>query len=125
MPKTACIVDASPTIRVVLEINLASAGFAVRACADGPTLLAWLTSTKIVPDLLLLDIDPPVNSLLLLPQIQQVTNGHCTSLLLSTNTPDDAQQREWTMRGLHFLQKPFTIEDLLALITTLKVPINS
>ena len=121
MSKTICIIDHSPTIRAVVEINLVSAGFTAYSFADGPALFAWLTATSITPDVMLLDIDPPANGLDIMRHLQQAPYHLSAFLLLSATIRGESEHRDWEARECAFLRKPFVIEDLLALIAMLLV----
>jgi twitching motility two-component system response regulator PilG len=123
MSKLVMIVDDSPTVRKVVEVELRRAGYEVVAVPDGVEALRYLLAPEArLPDLILLDIEMPrLNGYQLALRCQRRERPRLSHIPLVMLTRRDGivdrlKARLAGVRG--YLVKPFTEQDLLALVAT-------
>jgi two-component system cell cycle sensor histidine kinase/response regulator CckA len=114
--KTILIVEDNSAARMALEVLLDAAGFRVFAAGDAAQAEAIFASQAHAIDLLISD--------LMLPQIKgpevyerlKRINPSLRCVLMSGFPLADEQDKLHTQGIRHWIQKPFTINDLIALV---------
>ena len=116
MPKTIMTIDDSPTIRQMVKFTLKTVGYEIVEAVDGPSALAKLSVQKI--DLFLSDINMPgMNGLELIRKIRAMPAFKFTPIILLTTESDQAKKQEGKAAGATgWVVKPFTQEQLIAVI---------
>lgn len=113
MPVQILIVDDDALSREVLALLLHNAGYAVETVDSGDAALLHLETTRPLPQVVLADLQMPGTTGKELARGLRGLCGPGTILLaMSANAPDDALRREFDGS----LQKPFTMEELAAVI---------
>ena len=112
-PRILVIEDAE-AIRVPVEAALATAGFSVRACADGAGLEAELARAR--PDLVVLDVMLPGRDGF---ELLRVVRRHSAAGVVMLTARDGVDDR---LRGLgdgadDYVVKPFVLAELVARVT--------
>ncbi|WP_284741627.1 response regulator transcription factor [Amycolatopsis sp. RTGN1] len=112
-PRILVIEDAE-AIRVPVEAALATAGFSVRACADGAGLEAELARAR--PDLVVLDVMLPGRDGF---ELLRVVRRHSAAGVVMLTARDGVEDR---LRGLgegadDYVVKPFVLAELVARVT--------
>ena len=118
MSKTILVVDDSPTMRQMNTVILKSAGFAVKAAADGKEALAAFNDEI---DALVTDFNMPnMNGLEL---IEAIRNGGINQdvpiILVTTELEQDHSRSGNNTRIDNWLKKPFKKEELIDLVSKL------
>jgi chemosensory pili system protein ChpA (sensor histidine kinase/response regulator) len=110
------VIDDSRTVRKVLQVVLARAGYAGATFADGVTAIRWLQGPgSHIPDLVFLDLCLPhlngyqvVRSLRSLPQCQY------TRIVMLTRRDSIFDRLQARLAGVNsYLTKPFTQQEIL------------
>lgn len=114
-PRILVIEDAE-AIRVPVEAALATAGFSVRACADGAGLEAELARAR--PDLVVLDVMLPGRDGF---ELLRVVRRHSAAGVVMLTARDGVEDR---LRGLgegadDYVVKPFDVEEVFARLRAL------
>jgi DNA-binding response OmpR family regulator len=115
--KTALIVEDERAIRDLIELHLASAGFAVDTAADGTTGLRLLQERAF--DLVILDVMlPGVDGVSICRRLRAGGPNAATAVLMVTARDTEADK----VRGLEggaddYIAKPFGVRELLARVT--------
>ena len=113
MPVRVLVVDDDALSREVLALLLNSAGYAAEAVDSGDSALRHLQTTRLLPDVVLADLQMPGTSGdELARQLRDLCGPATTLLAMSATEPDDGSDREFD----GFLQKPFTMETFAAAI---------
>jgi DNA-binding response OmpR family regulator len=107
------VVDDDRDIRDMIEIVLASDGYEVSTAPDGAAALEALEQSR--PDLILLDLRMPVlDGVSFLRRYREQPGPHVPVIVLTA--AQDVAARGTEIRADGYLDKPFQIGDLLALI---------
>lgn len=112
------IVEDSPFVHQIYRVAFRRlGGWELVHSANGEEGLAALEPAPV--DLIVLDINMPVmNGLQFIDRLQARPRDRNTHVLVATTEGDDGSLREALARGAKsYLKKPFTLEQLLALIT--------
>ncbi|MCS7030990.1 MAG: response regulator [Gloeomargarita sp. SKYG116] len=113
-PVIACL-DASPVMLKYLESTLTQAGYRVLPIAEPMLQITTLLETK--PDVILIDgAMPTVNSYELCNFLRQTPVCQHTPIILMTSLDDTVDQGVQLAAVTEVLPKPFTAEQLLALV---------
>jgi CheY-like chemotaxis protein len=113
MPVRVLIVDDDALSREVLALLLNGAGYATEEVDSGDSALRHLQTTRLLPDVVLADLQMPGTTGGELARRLRDLCGPATILLaMSATKPDDGSDREFN----GFLQKPFTMETFAAAI---------
>ena len=116
MPVQILVVDDDALSREVLALLLHNAGYAVETVDSGDAALLHLQTTRPLPQVVLADLQMPGTAGKELARRLRGLCGPATTLLaMSANAPDD-EDDELSREFDGFLQKPFTMEALAAVI---------
>ena len=112
-PKTVLVVDDELEIAEAVRSILEDEGFRVLTAADGQEALAVLAEQQ--PNLILLDmLMPRVSGLELIRRLDEArSHQDATVILMSAVSPPAKQPNS---RWKAFLQKPFSIDDLIGAV---------
>ena len=114
------LVDDEPTVLTALRLLLDALGYAVEAFPGGQQALAALRAGS-APDLVICDLKmPELNGIQVLEQVHAHSPRIALALMSAHALPDDVERAKRVgVQG--FLAKPFTPEELRALIAALGV----
>ncbi|HEY0393598.1 MAG TPA: response regulator transcription factor [Candidatus Elarobacter sp.] len=109
------VIDDEKSIREMLEIGLAQAGFEVRTAVDGPDGLTVIRDWN--PDCVVLDIMmPKIDGLSLIPLLRRLTE---VPIIMLTARGDVRDRIDGLKAGADdYLPKPFDLDELVARIQT-------
>jgi DNA-binding response OmpR family regulator len=109
------VIDDEHSIREMLDIGLAQAGFAVRTAVDGPDGLTAIRDWS--PDCVVLDIMmPKIDGLSLIPLLRRLTE---VPIIMLTARGDVRDRIDGLKSGADdYLPKPFDLDELIARIQT-------
>jgi DNA-binding response OmpR family regulator len=109
------VIDDERSIREMLEIGLAQAGFEVRTAIDGPDGLTVIRDWN--PDCIVLDIMmPKIDGLSLIPLLRRLTE---VPIIMLTARGDVRDRIDGLKAGADdYLPKPFDLDELVARIQT-------
>ncbi len=116
---TVMVVDDSLTVRRVLQKLLLREGYAVMLAKDGMDALLQLQ--KMVPDIMLIDIEMPrMDGFHLLEKVRERPDMLLTPVVVITSrTAKKRQDKAQALGASAYLGKPYQEEQLLTLMTTL------
>ena len=116
MGKRILIVDDDPVIRVLIEEFLQSHGYEVKVVDSGETCLSQLEEE--LPDLMFLDPQmPTMNGIEVLSNIRKnPKTENVPVVMLSANDERRTIKEAFNTGAPKFLQKPFAMNDILAVI---------
>ncbi len=106
------VVEDEPAVRELLEQILASAGYRVTAVANSGEALLWVEEKGLRPDLLLVDVILPGMDGSALAARLRHSLPDLKVLYMSGYTDNVIAHRGVLDPGTHFIQKPFTLDDL-------------
>lgn len=114
MQPRVVVIDDSDFILKLVEKSLAHLGYEMFFYLDGLDALEDIESHP--PDLIILDIELPItNGLDLCKQIHKLPGNQKTPILfLSGNSGVDNRLKGYRAGGVHYIEKPFNIEELRA-----------
>ncbi len=112
MPKSILVVEDDDTMRELLRLHLSSAGYAVRAAADG--VEAGHAILERVPDLLITDVNMPhMNGFELVAALREDPAMKDIPVIFLTIEGDSAE-RGVGLGAVEYLAKPIRLDALLA-----------
>lgn len=116
MAKTVLSVDDSPSVRQMVKLTLAGAGYTVLQAADGAEGLAKAKDTAV--DLVVTDLNMPVmNGLDLIRALRQLPAYRGVPILFLTTESDAAMKQEAKAAGATgWITKPFQQEQLVSVV---------
>jgi two-component system chemotaxis response regulator CheY len=116
MPKTILSVDDSASIRQMVKLTLAGAGYAVVQANDGAEGLA--KAHEAVVDLVITDLNMPVmNGLGLIRELRKLATYKGVPIIFLTTESDAALKQEAKVAGATaWITKPFQQEQLVAVV---------
>ena len=122
MAKTIMIVDDSTSMRHVVGIALADAGYAVIEGADGKDALSKLTGQKV--HLIISDVNMPnMDGISFVKAVKQLANYKFTPIIMLTTESEEAKKREGQAAGARaWVVKPFQPAHLLGAVQKLCLP---
>lgn len=122
MPKTIMIIDDSISLRQVVGIALAGAGYEVLEACDGQDALAKLTGQKV--HLMICDVNMPnLDGISFLKAIRLDPNYKFTPVIMLTTEAGEDKKREGQAAGARaWVVKPFRPEQLLVAVAKLILP---
>ena len=110
--ETILVVEDDLILRDVLPMMLAPLGYEVRVASSPQEALAWCRDAERHFDLLLTDVVMPGMSGVDLVGLVGAARPDLKVLLMSGYTSDSVARRGGFKRGCHYIQKPFTSEEL-------------
>ncbi|OHX13980.1 response regulator [Chromobacterium sphagni] len=122
MAKTILIVDDSTTLRQVVRMTLAGAGYEVLEAGNGKEALDMLDGRKI--HLIISDVNmPQLDGISLLKHIKQLPQYKFTPVIMLTTESADEKKREGKEAGAKaWVIKPFQPPVLLTAVSKLILP---
>ena len=122
MAKTILIVDDSASLRQVVNIALASAGYEVIEAVDGVDALTKLDGRKI--HLIISDVNMPnMDGITLVKEIKQKPDYKFTPIImLTTESQDDMKAQGQAAGARAWVVKPFQPAQMLAAVSKLIAP---
>ena len=122
MAKTIMIIDDSVSLRQVVAIALASAGYDVIEACDGQDALARLTGQKV--HLMICDVNMPnMDGITFLKSIRVHPAYKFTPVIMLTTEAGEDKKREGQAAGARaWVVKPFKPEHLLVAVSKLILP---
>ena len=116
MPKTIMTIDDSPTIRQMVRLTLAEAGYAVVEAVDGLDALAKLNGHKI--DVFLSDVNiPNLDGIELTRRLRANPGTRFTPVVLVTTESQPEKKMAGKAAGATgWIVKPFDPDQLLAVL---------
>lgn len=122
MAKTILIVDDSISLRQVVSIALANAGYEVIEACDGKDALAKLTGQKI--HLMISDVNMPnMDGISFLKAVRLLPNYKFTPVIMLTTEAGEEKKKEGQAAGARaWVVKPFRPEQLLVAVSKLILP---
>jgi two-component system chemotaxis response regulator CheY len=122
MTRTIMVIDDSISLRGMLSITLASAGYEVMEAADGVEALARLEQRS--PNLILCDLNMPnMDGLSFTRAIKQHPKHRFLPIVMLTTDNDPAYREEGRRAGvLAWACKPFEPKSLLSTVSRLATP---
>ncbi len=113
MSQRVLVVEDDPTLRLVIQDNLASEGYDVDLAADGATAIRQARATT--PDLIILDLTlPDCDGLAVLPTLRQ--GGQIPIIILTARSQQPEKLSGLRLGADDYITKPFDMEELLARI---------
>ena len=122
MAKTIMIIDDSVSLRQVVGIALAGAGYEVIEACDGKDALAQLTGAKI--HLIICDVNMPnLDGIGFLKALRALPSYKFTPVIMLTTEAGEDKKREGQAAGARaWVVKPFKPEQLLQAVAKLILP---
>ena len=116
MGKRVMIVDDSATVRKVLQMALAPAGYEVIEAVDGIDALRLLKENKV--DMLVTDLNMPnLDGISLIKQVRQEVGNRFMPIIMLTTESQPEKKEEGKMAGASgWITKPFKPEKLLSVV---------
>ena len=106
------VVEDEPLIRQLLLTALGGRGHKVETCANGAEGLETLRSGAF--DVLITDFRMPKMTGIELIEKLRASKAKIATILMSSNTLDELALTGKDLEGIHFLRKPFGINELYA-----------
>lgn len=113
---TILVVDDEDTVRLVVGRMLRATGFALLEARDGREALQMVQQREHPPDLILTDVVMPLLNGGELASRVRASRPDQRILLMSAYALEDLRQRGLCPEGLPFVQKPFTVEQLVRVV---------
>jgi two-component system chemotaxis response regulator CheY len=122
MAKTIMIIDDSVSLRQVVGIALADAGYEVIEACDGQDALDKLTGVKI--NLMICDVNMPnMDGITFLKALREQPRYKFTPVIMLTTEAGEEKKREGQAAGARaWVVKPFKPEQLLFAVSKLVLP---
>lgn len=122
------IVDDNPGTCNAFRIGLISMGFQIATAADGEEALRMISTTidtEERPELLLTDLRMPrMNGLDLIHKARELV-PELPAILMTAYGDDQVRNVVKALDRCKFLDKPFTVQDLVSIIGTMNYPAGS
>ena len=121
MNKHILVVDDDAQMRSMLQIVLESEAYVVDTAGDGLIALDRIMHQQAMPEVILLDLNlPRMNGLQLIEALRQ-QEAACLDSIIVLSADRDALQEACRLGIRRCLDKPFDLETLLLLVSTLVV----
>jgi two-component system, chemotaxis family, chemotaxis protein CheY len=122
MAKTIMIIDDSMSLRQVVGIALAGAGYEVIEACDGKDALGKLDGGKI--HLMICDVNMPnMDGISFLKALREIANYRFTPVIMLTTEAGEDKKKEGQAAGARaWVVKPFKPEQLLLAVSKLILP---
>jgi DNA-binding NtrC family response regulator len=117
---SALVVDDEPLVRWAIAETLHAAGYEIQEAADADSAVHTLFARASPPDLVLLDLRlPDCADLSLLETVCRLAPAATIILMTAFATPE-IRDRAFRLGAAYVLDKPFDVDGLDSLITTLR-----
>jgi DNA-binding response OmpR family regulator len=111
--ETILLVEDEPGVRKFIKVTLERFGYKVIETKDGNDALNYLSSSKEVISLALIDlVMPKMNGIEVYEKIAEIKTG-LPAIFMSGYSEDILQQKGLSLNELHYITKPITPNDLL------------
>lgn len=122
MAKTVMIIDDSATLRQVVSLTLAKAGYETIQASDGRDALQKVVGQKI--HLIICDINMPnMDGISFLKEIKKDPEHKFTPIIMLTTESQEAKKQEGRAAGAKaWIVKPFKPDQMLAAVQKLILP---
>ncbi|HUY31207.1 MAG TPA: response regulator transcription factor [Pirellulales bacterium] len=118
-PKHILVVEDEGHLAIGIKYNLEAEGYLASVAGDGPTALKLLEDSPKPIDLVILDLMlPGMSGYAVCKALRQAAN-QVPVLILSARTLADDRIRGYDVGADQFLQKPFELDELLAMVRSL------
>lgn len=116
MPKCILIVDDSQTVRQVLQLALADAGYEVIEAEDGFDALRKISGARV--DMLITDLNMPnMDGLELIKKVREDSQHRFTPIVMLTTESSEEKKKAGREAGASgWIVKPFKPEQLLKVV---------
>lgn len=116
MPKCILIVDDSQTVRQVLQLALADAGYEVIEAEDGFDALRKISGAQV--DMLITDLNMPnMDGLELIKKVREDSQHRFTPIVMLTTESSEEKKKAGREAGASgWIVKPFKPEQLLKVV---------
>jgi DNA-binding response OmpR family regulator len=108
------VVEDEPLIRQLLSTALGDRGHKVETCTNGAEGLEALKSGRF--EVLITDFHMPKMTGIQLIEKLRASKTKIATILMSSNTLDELALTGKDLEGIHFLRKPFGINELYAVV---------
>ncbi len=113
------VVEDEPALRGLFEAMLTNLGYRTTLAANGEEAVLLVEEKGLKPDLIITDVIMPIMSGAMLVERLKKTHPHIKVLYMSGYTDDAIVHHGVLDKGIPFIQKPFTINDLASKIEKL------
>jgi two-component system OmpR family response regulator len=120
-PKHILVVEDEGHLAIGIKYNLEAEGYRASVAGDGPTALKLFEASPGSVDLVILDIMLPGMSGYAVCEAIRKAGNHVPVLILSARTLSEDRIRGYDMGADQYLQKPFELDELLAMVRRLLV----
>ncbi|HEV3022826.1 MAG TPA: response regulator transcription factor [Pirellulales bacterium] len=120
-PKHILVVEDEGHLAIGIKYNLEAEGYRASVAGDGPTALKLFDASPRSIDLVILDIMLPGMSGYAVCEALRKAGNHVPVLILSARTLSEDRIRGYDMGADQYLQKPFELDELLAMVRRLLV----
>ncbi|HVC96597.1 MAG TPA: response regulator transcription factor [Pirellulales bacterium] len=118
-PKHILVVEDEGHLAIGIKYNLEAEGYQASVAGDGPTALKLLEQSPETIDLVILDLMlPGMSGYAVCKALRQAENP-VPVLILSARTLADDRIRGYDVGADQYLQKPFELDELLAMVRSL------
>ena len=118
-PKHILVVEDEGHLAIGIKYNLEAEGYHASVAGDGPTALKLLEQSPEAIDLVILDLMlPGMSGYAVCKALRQAANP-VPVLILSARTLADDRIRGYDVGADQYLQKPFELDELLAMVRSL------
>lgn len=113
------IVEDEAHLAIGIKYNLEAEGYQVKLAGDGPTALAMIRENPAAIDLVVLDLMLPGMSGYAVCEALRDDKNDVPVLMLSARTLAEDRIRGYDVGANQYLQKPFELDELLAMVRNL------
>lgn len=117
--KHILVVEDESHLAIGIKFNLEADGYTVSVAPDGPTALKLIESSATAIDLVILDLMLPGMSGYAVCETLRQRGHHLPILMLSARTLTEDRIRGFDVGADQYLQKPFDLDELLAMVRNL------
>ncbi|HXT58364.1 MAG TPA: response regulator transcription factor [Pirellulales bacterium] len=118
-PKHILVVEDEGHLAIGIKYNLEAEGYRVSVAGDGPTALKLVEEDAGAVDLMILDLMLPGMSGYAVCESLREANNDLPVLMLSARSLSEDRIRGYDVGANQYLQKPFELEELLAMVRNL------
>jgi two-component system OmpR family response regulator len=118
-PRHILVVEDEGHLAIGIKYNLEAEGYRASVAGDGPTALRLLEAPPPSIDLVILDLMLPGMSGYAVCEALRKADNHVPVLILSARTLAEDRIRGYEVGADQYLQKPFELDELLAMVRRL------